>query len=403
MQPARDEFSKSFNLLKDEIKRAVLGQDDIIQKILVAFFAGGHVLLEGEPGMGKTHLVKALSRALGLPYKRIQFTPDLMPADILGTHILVEDDRGGRRLEFKKGSIFTHVLLADEINRATPKTQAALLEAMGEGQVTIQGATHRLPETYFVLATQNPLENEGTYPLPEAQLDRFFFKLLVDPPGKEALVRIVVETTDWREDPKSTPQLKDLAGAGLLNPSSRSSRVPIASNRLLHEVVTEGVLTAGETLPLQEDLAAGIGSPQEIQAKILRIREERILRLRREVRRQEIDATALDAIAELVERSRTPDLRVTEEGDVLGDLVRAGIGPRGAQAVALSAKAEALLAGDPIVLPEHLAPDTLAAALAHRLPLQFTAERLGPRAGVEIVKSLLETGKGARAHALVAG
>jgi len=403
MQPAGDEFMRSFNCLKDEIKRAVLGQDEIIQKILIAFFAGGHVLLEGEPGMGKTHLVKALARALGLPYKRIQFTPDLMPADILGTHILLEDERGGRRLEFKKGPIFTHVLLADEINRATPKTQAALLEAMGEGQVTIQGSSHRLPDTFFVIATQNPLESEGTYPLPEAQLDRFFFKLLVDPPAKEALVRIVVETTQWREDRENTPQLRDLDGAGLLNPSRESSAGLVASSRPLHEVVTEGILTAGETQPLQDDLAAGVGSPPEIQKRILRIREVKLLAMRRDVRRQEIDASALEAIVDLVERSRMADLRITEEGDVLGDLVRAGIGPRGAQAMALSAKAEALLSGEEIVLPDHLQPDTVAAALAHRLPLQFTAERLGPRAGIGIVKSLMGVRKGARSDALVAG
>jgi len=398
---AAAEFQEGFNTLRDEIRKAVLGQDEIVEMVLAAFFAGGHVLLEGEPGMGKTHLVKALSRALGLPWKRIQFTPDLMPADILGTHILIEDERGNRKLEFKRGPIFTHVLLADEVNRATPKTQAALLEAMGEGQVTIQGTTHRLPETFFVIATQNPLENEGTYPLPEAQLDRFFFKLIVAPPAREALQRIVVETTDWREAPRSASGAADPAAGFLARPGT-APPPPRSVARPLHEVVTEGVLSKAETTPVEEDLAAGIGSGEELRSRILAIREEKLLGLRRKVRQLEIDATALDALADILEVSRVAELRVTPEGDVLGDLVRAGLGPRAAQALALAGKVAALRAGARIVLPEHLDGGAAAAALAHRLPLQFAAERLGPHAGVKIVQALLGVKKGARAHAVVA-
>src|SRR5262249_43971030 len=155
---------------------------EIVENVLICLFVGGHVLLEGVPGIGKTLLVRTLSRALSLSFSRVQFTPDLMPADITGTQVVVERDEGGRMVrefKFQRGPVFAQILLADEINRATPKTQAALLEAMQERGITVGGETHRLPEPFLVMATQNPVEQEGTYPLPEAQLDRFFFKLLV--------------------------------------------------------------------------------------------------------------------------------------------------------------------------------------------------------------------------------
>ena len=215
-------------------------------------------------------------------------------------------------------------------------------------------------------------------------------------------MRIVVETTEWREDPEASPQLKELAGSGILARPRSSGANRVARHRALHELVTVGVLTAEDTAALEEELAAGIGSAEELRGRIASIRENKLLSLRRAVRKQDIDATALDAIADLVERSRVADLRINDDGDVLGDLVRAGIGPRGAQALALAGKVEALLAGDPIVLAEHLHADAAAAALAHRLPLEFAAERLGPHPGVEIVKSLVGSRKGARSHAVVA-
>src|ERR1051325_4459501 len=180
MEP--EQFARTFKELESEVRKVIVGHDDLIRKILVAFFAGGHVLLEGVPGLGKTLLVKTLSRALGVSFKRLQFTPDLMPSDIVGTEVLTESD-GRREFQFKRGPIFAHVVLADEINRATPKTQSAVLEAMEEKQVTVFGESHILQSPFIVLATQNPIELEGTYPLPEAQLDRFFFKLLVMPPA----------------------------------------------------------------------------------------------------------------------------------------------------------------------------------------------------------------------------
>ena len=188
------EFKEIFSRIEAEIKEVIVGHADIIRKVLIAFFAGGHVLLEGAPGLGKTLLVKSLSRALGLSFKRVQFTPDLMPADILGTQVLSET-AGRRDFQFKQGPIFAHLVLADEINRATPKTQSAVLEAMEERQVTAFGVTYPMESPFMILATQNPIELEGTYPLPEAQLDRFFFKLLVQAPTPAELTEILHRTT----------------------------------------------------------------------------------------------------------------------------------------------------------------------------------------------------------------
>jgi len=192
LQP--DEFRKVFAAIREELGRVIVGQAEVIERLLVAFFAGGHVLLEGVPGLGKTLLAKSFAQTLGLSFKRIQCTPDLMPADILGTQLVVERD-GRKVFEFAKGPVFTHILLADEINRATPKTQSALLEAMEEHQVTVAGTTFRLDEPFFVIATQNPIEMEGTFNLPEAQLDRFLFRVFVGYPSSEELSRIIRQTT----------------------------------------------------------------------------------------------------------------------------------------------------------------------------------------------------------------
>ena len=193
-----EKFHEQFANLETEVRKVIVGNHDVIRKVLIAFFAGGHVLLEGVPGLGKTLLVKSLSQVLGMSFKRIQFTPDLMPSDIVGTEVLTEAD-GRREFQFKQGPIFAHVVLADEINRATPKTQSAVLEAMEEKQVTVFGQSHVLESPFMVLATQNPIELEGTYPLPEAQLDRFFFKLLVAPPGPDELKTILQRTTGTQD------------------------------------------------------------------------------------------------------------------------------------------------------------------------------------------------------------
>ena len=187
-------FREKFHAIRDEIGKVIVGQRDVIDEVLIALFGGGHCLLEGVPGLGKTLLVRTLSEVLDLVFRRIQFTPDLMPADIVGTNMVLEDDTGRRRFEFQKGPIFGQIILADEINRATPKTQSALLEAMQERSVTSGGTVYKLAPPFFVIGTQNPLEMDGTYPLPEAQLDRFFVKVLVGYPSKEELFSVVDRT-----------------------------------------------------------------------------------------------------------------------------------------------------------------------------------------------------------------
>jgi MoxR-like ATPase len=189
------QFRERFAHLNTEVSKVIVGTQEIIEGVLTALFAGGHCLLEGVPGLGKTMLVRTLSEALHLNFSRIQFTPDLMPADIIGTSMIAEDDQGRREMLFRQGPIFANIVLADEINRATPKTQSALLEAMQEHTVSVARTIHRLEEPFFVMATQNPIEMEGTYPLPEAQLDRFFFKLLVKYPSHEDLMSILDRTT----------------------------------------------------------------------------------------------------------------------------------------------------------------------------------------------------------------
>jgi MoxR-like ATPase len=219
-------FRQTWEQLRAEIGRVMVGADAIVEGTLTAILAGGHVLLEGVPGLGKTLLVRTLSEVLDLSFNRIQFTPDLMPSDILGTNLVVESPEGRREFQFQRGPIFAHIILADEINRATPKTQSAMLEAMQEKQVTAAGELRKLAEPFFVLATQNPIDQEGTYPLPEAQLDRFFFKLLVGYPSAAELTEVINRTTEGHK-----PQLKKvLDGASLIELQKLVREVPVASH-----------------------------------------------------------------------------------------------------------------------------------------------------------------------------
>ncbi len=199
-QRAQD-FRKEYDAVFREIGKVIVGSADIVNGVLTCLFVGGHALLEGVPGLGKTLLVRTLSQVLDLKFNRVQFTPDLMPADIIGTNIINETAEGQRVFSFQPGPLFAQIVLADEINRATPKTQSALLEAMQEHSITVGGTSHRLEEPFFVMATQNPIEQEGTYPLPEAQLDRFFFKLIVEYGTREEMALILDRTTK-RENPK---------------------------------------------------------------------------------------------------------------------------------------------------------------------------------------------------------
>src|SRR5512147_1020201 len=195
IQISPEKFRDTTQDIETQVGQVIVGQADLVRHTLITLLAGGNALLEGVPGLGKTMLVRTLSQAVDCSFSRIQFTPDLMPADIVGTNLIVEDETGRRQFQFEAGPIFANLVLADEINRSTPKTQSAMLEAMQEHSVTVAKATRRLPEPFFVLATQNPLEMEGTYPLPEAQLDRFFFKIDVPFPSVDELVEIANRTT----------------------------------------------------------------------------------------------------------------------------------------------------------------------------------------------------------------
>ena len=221
-----DKFRETYDALREEIGKIIVGQTAIVDGTLTALFANGHVLLEGVPGLGKTLLVRTLSQVLDLSFNRIQFTPDLMPADVLGTNMVHETDDGRRAFEFQHGPIFSHLVLADEINRATPKTQSAMLEAMQERSVTIGGKIRKLDLPFFVLATQNPIDQEGTYPLPEAQLDRFFYKLLVGYPSADELSEVVTRTTEGG----SVDVKLVVDGTSLIELQQLVQQVPVASH-----------------------------------------------------------------------------------------------------------------------------------------------------------------------------
>jgi MoxR-like ATPase len=285
-----DGFRADFGRLRQEIAKVIVGQDDIVEGTLGALIAGGHVLLEGVPGLGKTLLVRTVADALRLKFSRVQFTPDLMPADLVGTTVVFETPEGGRRFEFQRGPVFANVLLADEINRATPKTQSALLEAMQEHSVTVGGTTHPLPEPFFVLATQNPLEMEGTYPLPEAQLDRFFFKLLVRFPKFDELENILDRTTESAK-PRAEPVFD---GGRVQELSALVRQIPVAPEVRRYAI---GVVMA--THP-EHDLAAPMArqfvrygsSPRGAQAIVLAAKLRAILDGRYHVARDDVRAVA---------------------------------------------------------------------------------------------------------------
>src|SRR5882672_6632658 len=219
-------FRQTHAALRAEIGKVIVGNDAIVDGTLISLLAGGHVLLEGVPGLGKTLLVRTLSDVLELSFNRIQFTPDLMPADILGTNIVMETADGRSEFQFQRGPIFAHLILADEINRATPKTQSAMLEAMQEKSVTAGGEIRKLVEPFFVLATQNPIDQEGTYPLPEAQLDRFFFKLLVNYPSADELTEVLTRTTEGAKTQVNRITTKEQ----LLDLQAVVRQVPVASH-----------------------------------------------------------------------------------------------------------------------------------------------------------------------------
>jgi MoxR-like ATPase len=271
----------------------MVGQTEVIRDVLICIVAGGHALLEGVPGLGKTMLVLSISNVLDLAFSRIQFTPDLMPADITGTNILIEDELGGRQFTFQPGPVFANLVLADEINRATPKTQSALLEAMQEKTVTVANAVHPLQRPFFVLATQNPLEMEGTYPLPEAQLDRFLFKLIVPFPSADELGEIVRRTTG-----EAQPALRRVTnGQAILEMGRLAREVPI-SQALTDEVVRLTLAThPGPDSPefVRTMVRYGV-SPRGAQAIVLGAKIRALMEGRLNVAREDIRAVALPAL-----------------------------------------------------------------------------------------------------------
>jgi MoxR-like ATPase len=291
------DFQDTFAAVRDEIATRIVGHGEAIEQVLTAFFAGGHVLIEGVPGIGKTLLVRSLAEALDLRFGRVQFTVDLMPADVTGTRVIDEAPDGRRAFTFVPGPIFAHVLLADEVNRATPKTQSALLEAMAEGQVTVAGTTHPLPEPFFVLATLNPIEMEGTYQLPEAQLDRFLFKVLLGYPSEDELVRILGTTTapdlpgvrpvlDAAEAPARVGRLRRLVREVLVEP---------AVERRIAELVRATIPASSRVDAVRRHVAYG-ASPRGGQALLLGAKVRALLDGRPHVTFDDVRRVALPAL-----------------------------------------------------------------------------------------------------------
>jgi len=289
------EFRQMFESLRREIGKVIVGYESIVEDVLICLFCGGHVLLEGVPGLGKTLLVRTLSDVFSLEFRRIQFTPDLMPADIIGTNIVMEDAATGKRqFQYQAGPIFGQIILADEINRATPKTQSAMLEAMQEHSVTSGGQIRKLPEPFMVLATQNPIEQEGTYPLPEAQLDRFFFKILVPYSNREEL-RSIIDRTTKGEDPRAG----HVTGAErIIKAQELVHRVVIAEH--VQDYAIRLVLAThpqGEFAPDVTNRFVRFGSsPRGVQALVLAGKVRAMLDERYHVSFDDIEASALPAL-----------------------------------------------------------------------------------------------------------
>lgn len=303
--------------LRSSLEQAIVGQTTLLNQILIAFIAGGHSLIEGLPGLGKTHLAKALAAITDMEFSRVQCTPDLMPADITGSEILLKDSNGDQQFRFQRGPIFSPVVLVDEINRATPKTQAALLEAMQEHQVTYTGTTHALPSPFWIIATQNPIEIEGTYPLPEAQLDRFQLKLKVDFPGHDALLAML----DISLDHEPSEQLEPIISKHRLEQIMQLAREIIVSQRIKEAAVKLLLSTHPENNGNSSHFRYG-ASPRGLQALIRTSRVHAMMQGRLQVDLDDLEIMALPALRHRVLLTIESELNGIDSDDLLRSIIQ---------------------------------------------------------------------------------
>jgi MoxR-like ATPase len=313
-------FREDFQRVRDEISKVIVGHQDVVEGLLTCLLCSGHALLEGVPGLGKTLLVKSLGGALHLQFSRIQFTPDLMPADIIGTRMVLQDEEGRRYFEFQRGPVFSNIVLADEINRATPKTQSALLEAMQEQTVTVAGVEHPLHRPFLVLATQNPLEMDGTYPLPEAQLDRFFLKLQVAYPSFQDLSEIVERTTQ-RLEPNVQPALTT---EKILEAQQFVRDVPIASH--VRDYAVRLVLATHPHVPQASELVQRYvrygSSPRGVQSLVLAAKVRALFDHRFNVSFEDIRAVAIPCLRHRLILNFEGEAEGINTADLLNDLLQ---------------------------------------------------------------------------------
>jgi MoxR-like ATPase len=320
-----DTVPRNFELIINELSKIIVGQEQVTKHLFISLLCGGHVLIEGVPGLGKTLIVRSLSKILDLAYSRIQFTPDLMPADILGTNIVKEDGKGNRYFEFYKGPIFGQLILADEINRASPKTQSALLEAMQEEKITVFGTEYALEPPFMVLATQNPIEMEGTYPLPEAQIDRFFFKLKINYPDHQELQEIIAKTTEDYQ-----PDLKRVIGAdSILEMKSLVKQVPIATHVKDHAIrlVLASHPDSGDATDLIKDYVLFGASPRGVQSMILAGKVSALIDGRYNVSIEDINDVAQPALRHRIALNIRGETEGIDVDDVVEEILSHVKGP----------------------------------------------------------------------------
>ena len=324
-------FAEKCDRIFQEVKKDIIGQTEVVQQTIIAIIAGGNVLLEGAPGLGKTRLVRSLGQVFDLPFSRIQFTPDLMPADVTGTNIITRDEDGNSKFEFQKGPIFSNIVLADEINRATPKTQAALLEAMQEHKVTVMGVTRKMDVPFFVLATQNPIEQDGTYPLPEAQMDRFMFKILVPNPSAEELGQIVSMTQKTMDETANAA----CNGEELLRMREVAKTIPVASEVLEYAMVMVASTHANSEVATEtaKRYIRDGASPRAAQALITASKVRALMKGRYNVSYDDINTLAVPVLRHRIKLGFEAVTSKMNADDVVRSIIAELNNQKGAQAV----------------------------------------------------------------------